>query len=191
VLWATWSSWRYPCLRQGRWARWPLKVPSNTDYSIILWFYDSARNQWEGHRHMTILWLTDQWIRRIDHKSSKESLCWLQDGFKWCRKAFENTSSQMLFLLLLYPSSTWDDNAESYPLLYCKPCDICVFFLVAWCMEDKICINKTPSSHILNRLLNTKMPCLLKKSLRQWGCDPILYSPFFTSAPGLWKCLLM
>ena len=36
-LWATWSSWRCPCLLQGVWARWPLKVPSNPKYSMILW----------------------------------------------------------------------------------------------------------------------------------------------------------
>jgi len=23
-LWATWSSWRYPCSLHGGWARWPL-----------------------------------------------------------------------------------------------------------------------------------------------------------------------
>jgi len=32
--WATWSSWRCPCLLQGYWARWPLKVPSNPNYSM-------------------------------------------------------------------------------------------------------------------------------------------------------------
>lgn len=41
----------------------------------------------------------------------------------------EKMSSRLLFLLLLYPSSTQDDNTESYPLLYFKPCDIFVFSL--------------------------------------------------------------
>ena len=36
-LWATWSSWRCPCSLQGGWARWPLKVPSSPNYSMILW----------------------------------------------------------------------------------------------------------------------------------------------------------
>ena len=40
-LWATWSSWRCPCSLQGGWTRWPLKVPSNPNYSMILWFYNS------------------------------------------------------------------------------------------------------------------------------------------------------
>ena len=39
-LWATWSSWRCPCSLQGVRARWPLKVPSNTNHSTILWFYE-------------------------------------------------------------------------------------------------------------------------------------------------------
>lgn len=37
-LWATWSSWTCLCLLQGGWTRWPLKVPSNPSYSMILWF---------------------------------------------------------------------------------------------------------------------------------------------------------
>jgi len=35
-LWATWSSWRHPCLLQGDWTTWPLKVPSNPNSSIML-----------------------------------------------------------------------------------------------------------------------------------------------------------
>ena len=35
-LWATCSSWRCPCSLQGGWTRWPLKVPSNPNYSMIL-----------------------------------------------------------------------------------------------------------------------------------------------------------
>jgi len=36
ALWVTWSSWRYPCLLQEGWARWPLKIPSNPKHSMIL-----------------------------------------------------------------------------------------------------------------------------------------------------------
>ena len=36
-LWATWPSWRCPWLLSGGWTRWPLKVPSNPNYSTILW----------------------------------------------------------------------------------------------------------------------------------------------------------
>jgi len=35
--WATWSSCKCPCLLQGIWTRWPLRVPSNTDNTLILW----------------------------------------------------------------------------------------------------------------------------------------------------------
>ena len=35
-LWATWSGWRYPCSLQEGWTRWPLKVPSKQNYSMIL-----------------------------------------------------------------------------------------------------------------------------------------------------------
>ena len=44
-LWATWSSWRWPCLLQGEWTTWPLKVPSNPKHSMVLWFYDSYFGQ--------------------------------------------------------------------------------------------------------------------------------------------------
>ena len=40
ALWATWSSGRCLCLLQGGWTRWPLKVASNPNYSMIL-FYNS------------------------------------------------------------------------------------------------------------------------------------------------------
>ena len=36
-LWATWSSWGCLCSLQGSWTRWPLKVPSNSNDSMILW----------------------------------------------------------------------------------------------------------------------------------------------------------
>lgn len=32
----SWSSWRRSL--QGGWTRWPLKVPSSSNYSVILWF---------------------------------------------------------------------------------------------------------------------------------------------------------
>jgi len=35
-VWVTHSSWRCPCSLQGSWTRWPLKVPSSPNYSIIL-----------------------------------------------------------------------------------------------------------------------------------------------------------
>jgi len=35
TIWATWSSWRYPCSLQVDWVRWPLKVPSNPKHSMI------------------------------------------------------------------------------------------------------------------------------------------------------------
>ena len=37
-LWTTWPRWRCPCSLQGHWTRRPLKVPSNSNYCMILWF---------------------------------------------------------------------------------------------------------------------------------------------------------
>ena len=36
-LWATWSSWRCPCLLNGFWTSWPLKVASSPSHSMICW----------------------------------------------------------------------------------------------------------------------------------------------------------
>jgi len=38
-LWATWSSGRCPCLKQGGWNQMILNVPSNPNHSMIPWFY--------------------------------------------------------------------------------------------------------------------------------------------------------
>jgi len=43
-LWATWPSWRCPCSLQRGWTKWPLKVPSKPNYSMILW--DNDRFDW-------------------------------------------------------------------------------------------------------------------------------------------------
>ena len=40
-LCATWSSGRCPCSWQGGWNQMIFKVPSNSNHSAILWFYDS------------------------------------------------------------------------------------------------------------------------------------------------------
>lgn len=34
-LWAIWSGWRCPCSLQGSCTRWPLKIPSSSNYSMI------------------------------------------------------------------------------------------------------------------------------------------------------------
>jgi len=39
----TWSSCRCPCSWQGSWTRWPLKTPSNSNGSTILWFMSKQR----------------------------------------------------------------------------------------------------------------------------------------------------
>ena len=36
-FWAIWSSCGYPCSLQGSWTGWPLKVPSNSNDSVVLW----------------------------------------------------------------------------------------------------------------------------------------------------------
>ena len=49
-LWATWSSWRCPCSLQGGWTRWPLKAPSNLNYSMILYsnaFWNIVSSCWD------------------------------------------------------------------------------------------------------------------------------------------------
>ena len=38
ALWGTWSGWRCPCSLQGVWTRWSVKIPSNPNYSMSLWF---------------------------------------------------------------------------------------------------------------------------------------------------------
>ena len=50
-LWATWSSSRCPYTLQGGWTRRPLKVPSNPNSSMILFYdfgADSAQTIWAG-----------------------------------------------------------------------------------------------------------------------------------------------
>lgn len=37
MLWATWFTWRCLCSLQSYWTRWHFKVPSNPNYSMILW----------------------------------------------------------------------------------------------------------------------------------------------------------
>jgi len=37
-LWAPWCGCRCPCSLQGSWTRWPLRAPSNSNNSMILWF---------------------------------------------------------------------------------------------------------------------------------------------------------
>jgi len=39
-LWATCSSGRYPCQQQRGWKWMIYKVPSNSNHSTIIWFYD-------------------------------------------------------------------------------------------------------------------------------------------------------
>ena len=57
VSWATWSSWRCPCSLQRRWARWPLKVPSNPKHSVILCILHQPQAQQLFHT-LIILTLT-------------------------------------------------------------------------------------------------------------------------------------
>ena len=38
VALSTWWSCRCPCSWQGRWTRWPLRVPSNSNDSMVIWF---------------------------------------------------------------------------------------------------------------------------------------------------------
>ena len=47
-LWETWSSGRCPCSLQAGWTRWPLKVPSNPNHSMILCFLG---NLWSTSLH--------------------------------------------------------------------------------------------------------------------------------------------
>ena len=55
--WAPWLSCRHPCSLQGSWTRWPLRVPSNSNDSVILWFYDCwfATEQRRGEENLVSL----------------------------------------------------------------------------------------------------------------------------------------
>lgn len=111
--------------------------------------------------------LVDGWITYTDHKGSTEPPR-LPDTRKWCR---EHELTSAIFASPL-PQLLWDDNTESHPLLYFKPCDICVFFLVAQYMEDEMCMNKNLGSRVPKTQLNTTAPCLLEESLRRGGLRP-------------------
>ena len=41
--WATWFSCACPWSLKGNWTIWPLKVPSSSKYSVILWFYEVVK----------------------------------------------------------------------------------------------------------------------------------------------------
>jgi len=53
-LWAIWPSGRCACLLQGGGTTWPLKIPSNPNYSMILHstFFFPNTNQWTGCIHL-------------------------------------------------------------------------------------------------------------------------------------------
>ena len=42
---STWSTHRCPCLLQRCWTRWNLRVPSNSNNSVILWKQDECKTQ--------------------------------------------------------------------------------------------------------------------------------------------------
>lgn len=46
-LWAVCSSCRCPCSMKGSWTRWPLKVPSNSNDPVILWFCELLHRKME------------------------------------------------------------------------------------------------------------------------------------------------
>ena len=86
-LWATWSSWRCPCLLQGGWTRWPLKVTSNPNHSVILssvfmWLNQALRALLSSafHRHLhfsaKVLWFCSCSLQPFSQPSSCHSnLC--------------------------------------------------------------------------------------------------------------------
>jgi len=48
--WPTWCSCRCACSMQGSWTRWPLKVPSNSNDSMIQWYlHQFLAALWEGN----------------------------------------------------------------------------------------------------------------------------------------------
>lgn len=89
------------------------------------------------------------WLKGLftNHQLSKESeCCRLQDSCEWCKWVLKNMCSEVLlqkcFCFSFTLGLTLDDNTGWYPLLYFKPCNVCVFFLVAPCVEDKNCTKK-------------------------------------------------
>jgi len=66
---STWWSCRCPCSLQGDWARWLLKLPSNSNNSMFLWFYDPPKKQvWslikEGRDSPCLLVSTSHWLSK-------------------------------------------------------------------------------------------------------------------------------
>ena len=66
-VWATWSRWRCPCSLQVGWARWPPKVPSNPNHSMILWFYDSMVLRYGSK-------ISSSWVRTQDFQQPQTHL---------------------------------------------------------------------------------------------------------------------
>lgn len=68
-LWAIWSGWRSSCSLQGGWTGWPLKVPSNPKYSVIVWHASlgvpkatsSGLNEHAFHVHWSISLIQQGW----------------------------------------------------------------------------------------------------------------------------------
>ena len=90
-LWATRSSWRQPYSLQGGWTRWPLKVPSNSNYSVILWIYDSMiisseKLNYASRRTMSINLYCDS--SSHSERSSQFSDFWLKSSETWWEVQF-------------------------------------------------------------------------------------------------------
>jgi len=88
--WATWYSCACPCLLQGSWTRWPLKVPSNSKGSMILWWVVvTLSRQGSGSVCEDIGLLQTFCQSRIFPSSGRAApstqICWIRGSVKACR----------------------------------------------------------------------------------------------------------
>jgi len=97
-LWATWSSWRCPCSLQDGRTRWPLKVPSNPKYSVILWLYELKPTN--THLTLVIVPLKDSWCGMSFYQRHLAHICFLKSPpwnlFLWTRDRLKNTKPMKL-----------------------------------------------------------------------------------------------
>ena len=76
--WATWSSWRCPCSLLGGWTRWPLKVPSKPNYSMIvrlnsnrITFWNYSKCEEKTNHTVEVRKLKHRWIKNTRNMGTK------------------------------------------------------------------------------------------------------------------------
>ena len=123
-LWATWSGWRCPCLLQGGWTRWPLKVPMNPNYSMLVWFYFHVKSK-AGADLLPPEFATEDWPTSSSRNqetclfsilAAKETLSEADKSYVWYTAFTANlkhTLSQSSVLTLHTPNTTGCEDFSS------------------------------------------------------------------------------